>query len=870
MIENAAKQFRQFLVCWTYWVRRLAALILLAAAFGTAATAFYVSGNLGINTDTTDMLSPDLPFRQHSRALSKAFPQFSDNILVVVEGQTADLADDWALRLADRLRAKPELYGSVYDPQGDAFFRKNGLLYLDTDELADLGDRLAEAQPFLGALYRDPSLRGLLQMLDLVVGEILKGGGAGLEIGSMLDAVAAVIEGQAAGRPRTLSWQALMSGKEQTDGAHRRFLLIQPALDFGSLQPASDAIDGLRAMAQAIGLGPANGVRLRLTGSAALAQEELKSVEEGMGLAAVLSLVLVTGLLFGGLGSPRLALSILATLVMGLIWTAGFATWAVGTLNLISVAFAVLFIGLSVDFGIHYGLRHKEALDGGADPDKALEAASTGTGGALSLSAVAAAIGFYAFLPTDYLGLAELGLIAGSGMFIALFANMTVLPALLSLFPLTPSQRQAGPAPFAKVPDFFRRHARRVVWGAVVLGVAAALLVPQARFDFDPLNLKDPQTESVSALFDLMQEPHANPYSITVLAGSLAAAQTTAAELSKLPEVRSARTVADYLPAGQEEKLELIDSMALFLAPALSLETVRKAPTTAEIGRGITGLTAKLRLADSKPARRLLAALEKFVKDSPERVQVLEKRLLSGLPGRLAILRQSLNASPVSLDDLPRDLWVRQVAQDGRAKIEVTPKADMRDRAALDRFVAAVRSVAPNATGSPVVILEAGNTVVKAFRDAGLLAAVAIALLVAVLLRRLRAVLLVFAPLILAALLTVAMSVVFKLPFNFANIIVLPLLFGLGVASGIHLVMREGAEQAGQGGGPNAVLATSTPKAVVFSALTTIGSFGSIALSSHPGTASMGILLTIAISLTLISTLTVLPALLALNGGSKR
>ena len=870
MFETAAAKFRQFLACWTAWVRRLAALILLAAAFGTAATAFYVSENLGINTDTTDMLSPDLPFRQHSRALSEAFPQFSDNILVVVEGQTADLADDWTLSLASRLRANPKLYGSIYDPQGDAFFRRNGLLYLDTGELAELSDRLAEAQPFLGALYQDPSLRGLLQMLDLAVGEILKGGSAGLEIGSLLNAVAAVVEGEVAGRPRHLSWQALMSGEQQTDGVHRRFLLIQPALDFGSLQPASDAIDGLRATAKAIGLEPTNGVRLRLTGSAALAQEELKSVEDGMGLAAVLSLVLVTGLLFGGLGSPRLALSILATLIMGLIWTAGFATWAVGTLNLISVAFAVLFIGLSVDFGIHYGLRHKESLDGGADPDTALEAASTGTGGALSLSAVAAAIGFYAFLPTDYRGLAELGLIAGSGMFIALFANMTVLPALLILFPLTPSQRRSDPAFIAKLSEFFRTHARRVIWVAVVLGMAAALLVPRARFDFDPLNLKDPQTESVSVLFDLMQEPDANPYSITVLAGSLTEAQTTAAKLSKLPEVRSVRTVADYLPADQDEKLDMIGSMALFLVPALSLETVKKAPGSAQIEQGIAGLKAKLRLSDSKAAGRLAAALEAFKTTNPEDLKALERRLLSGFPGRLQVLRQSLKASPVTLDDLPRDLWVRQVAGDGRAKIEVFPKADMRDRAALDRFVVAVRTLAPHATGSPVVILEAGNTVVKAFRDAGLLAAVAIALLVVILLRRLRAVLLVFAPLILAALLTVALSVVFNLPFNFANIIVLPLLFGLGIASGIHLVMRDGAEQAGQEGGSNTVMATSTPRAVIFSALTTIGSFGSIALSSHPGTASMGILLTIAITLTLVSTLTVLPALLALDGGGKK
>jgi predicted RND superfamily exporter protein len=178
----------------------------------------------------------------------------------------------------------------------------------------------------------------------------------------------------------------------------------------------------------------------------------------------------------------------------------------------------------------------------------------------------------------------------------------------------------------------------------------------------------------------------------------------------------------------------------------------------------------------------------------------------------------------------------------------------------LRRFVGAVRAVALHATGSPVVILEAGNTVVGAFRDAAVLAFVAIAVLLAVLLRRLRDVALVFSPLVLAALLTVAASVLFGLPFNFANVIVLPLLFGLGVANGIHLVLRRRDQ-----GGVTEVMASSTPRAVVFSALTTIGSFASIALSSHPGTASMGMLLTIAITLTLACTLIVLPALMRLD-----
>jgi len=232
--------------------------------------------------------------------------------------------------------------------------------------------------------------------------------------------------------------------------------------------------------------------------------------------------------------------------------------------------------------------------------------------------------------------------------------------------------------------------------------------------------------------------------------------------------------------------------------------------------------------------------------------------LTSTLPNRLDVLRQSLGAAPLMLGGLPSGLRERHLAADGRAKITVYPTVGNPNREQLKRFVEAVRSVAPRATGSPVVIFESGTIVVAAFRDAALIALGAIVLILAVLLRRVRDVVLVFAPLALAALLTVAASVLFDLPFNYANVIVLPLLFGLGVANGIHLVLRERSEV-----GLGAVMETSTPRAVTFSALTTIGSFGSMALSGHSGTSSMGLLLTIAIAFNLMCTLGVLPALMA-------
>ena len=333
MLQAVASSYRRLLVGWVDGVRRAALVVVLLAVAATVGAGWFVGTHMSIDTNTTDMLSPDLPFRRYGAAVSEAFPQFSDNILVVVDGDNPDLADDAANLLAGEMRRKTDLFGAIFDAAGDPYFRRNGLLYLDTDELGELADRLAEAQPFLGALWRDPSLRGLFGMLGLVIDEVAREGDAPIEIDRVLEAMADVAEAQAAGRFARLSWRELMTGRGAEVNERRRLILIQPALDFGSLQPASDAMDALRGMIDRLHLTPDRGVRVRLTGSAALAQEELESVEEGMGLAAILSLTLVVGLLLFGLRSVRLAAAVLATLIMGLIWTAAVALAMVGQLQ---------------------------------------------------------------------------------------------------------------------------------------------------------------------------------------------------------------------------------------------------------------------------------------------------------------------------------------------------------------------------------------------------------------------------------------------------------------------------------------------------------------------------------------------------------
>ncbi len=834
-------------------------LVILAAMAITAATALYAARNLTIDSDTRDMIDSSVPFRQNDNAFDAAFPQFVDFILVVIDGPSAELVEFAARRLEQRIRADNKTFRTVYRPGSEPFFQQNGLLFHSVEELTALADRLAAAQPFLGALVEDPTLRGLFGMLELALSNDDRAAAeAALPV---LQAMAEVAEAQQNRRRRDLSWQGLLGGDALAGG--RALLIVQPELDFGSLKPAAAAIDRLRALAALVRAEYGQPLEIRLTGPVALDQEELESAEVGGREAGILSLVLVSFLLTIGLRSVVPVIATALTLIMGLIWTAAFATLAIGALNIISVAFAVLFIGLGVDFGIHFSLRHREETARIGNRRAALPIAGGAVAGGLVLSAVSAAAGFYSFLPTDYRGLAELGLIAGTGMFIALFANLTVLPALLSVLPMRVRRAEFGSERSVWVPP--AGLATTVAIGALAVGLAALGALPWARFDFNPLNLKDPESESTQAFLELIRDPDVPVYSIEILAENLAAADAAAARLADVPEVETALTLSSFVPEDQQEKLAIIDDLAIFMAPALGRPryaltgpSQRRAALDG-LDRQLAIVAAKDQGALSIAVARLRASLAAIRRDD-ETLAFLEGRLLVNLPAALERLGTALMAAPVTLEDLPDSLRDRWLNADGRSRVQVLPRETMDDNAALTRFVDAVMAVVPHATGTPVVISEAGKAVVTAFLQATVTALVLITAILAAVLRNVRAVVLVLAPLAFAAVTTVAVAVVLGLPFNFANIIALPLLFGLGVSAGIHLVLRWR-----EMGAAHHVLASSTPRAVLFSALTTAAAFGSLALSDHRGMTSMGQLLSIAIACTLLAMLVLLPALLTLT-----
>lgn len=326
------------------------------------------------------------------------------------------------------------------------------------------------------------------------------------ELAAVLERVTEVVASAGDAGALPLAWDDWLLGDASVDGVsaapRRRVIQVTPRVDFGAFGPAREAVARVAELVREAGLEKVAGVRVRVTGDLALSTEALAGARAGGGTGAG-SLVAVTILLLIGLRSGRLVLHAVVTLIVGLAWTTGFAALAIGHLNLLSVAFAVLFIGLGIDYGIHFLMRWLELRDAGADVSQALREAGRSVGTSLFLCAVTTSIGFYAFVPTGFVGIAELGVIAGTGMFLSLLATLTLLPALVRLLPPTRGRRGLG-AVEIRLPEFPLRHPRAVCAAALLLAIGALFVVPQLRFDSDPLNVRDPGTESVQTMRDLV------------------------------------------------------------------------------------------------------------------------------------------------------------------------------------------------------------------------------------------------------------------------------------------------------------------------------------------------------------------------------
>ena len=808
------------------------------------------------------LISPDLDWRKREIDFEKAFPGRNDTILAVIEAPTPELARQAGAALEQKLLPQTDRFIWVRHPGGGPFFDSNGLLFLPTPEVAKQTSQLASAAPIFDILVDDPSLRGLTGVLEFGLAGSQRGQYSRDSMARPLTMVAETVEKVLANQPATFSWKGLASNEALTAGDLRTLLLIRPVLDFKALEPGGAATDAIRKTAAELDLAGKYSARVRLTGPVPIANEEFATVQEGALVTHTGTVLIVIFILWCALKSPKIIVAVTITLAIGLAITTAVGLMLVGAFNLISIAFFVLFVGLGVDFGIQYSVRYRADRYEGHDLDLALEKAGQYSAIPLTLAAVATAAGFLSFLPTDYKGVSELGKIAGAGMMIAFFAAITVLPALLKVVNPAGEAEPLGFQFLATVDDFLERHRIGVVAWTLGMAIVGLPLLYFLHFDFNPINLRSPKVESIATYLDLRRDPNTGTNAVEVIVPSAAAAKEVEARLGKLPEVSRTVSLDTFIPEDQQAKLAIIRKAAAQLNPILNETKPGTPPSDQENVAALKGSVDSLRKVagdDKGPgavaARRLADALAKLADADKALRAKAEATFIAPLNVALDQVRGLLKAQPVTAKNLPQDILTEWTTPDGRMRVEAQPKGDPNDNDTLRAFANAVLKVQPDAIGGPISILKSGDTIVKAFIYAGLWALLSISILLWIVLRRIGDVLLTLVPLILAGVVTLEICVLIGLPMNFANIIALPVLLGIGVAFKIYYVTAWRA-------GHTNLLQSSLTRAIFFSAMTTATAFGSLWLSSHPGTSSMGKLLALSLVTTLAAAVLFQPALM--------
>ncbi|HEY3599194.1 MAG TPA: MMPL family transporter [Paraburkholderia sp.] len=845
-------------------VRRPLQVIGVSLALAVA-SGYYVAHHFKINTDISRLVENDEKWAALDNAIDKAFPQRGDTVLVVVEAGAPEFADAAANALTTALQKEPKEFVAVTQPGGGPFFERNGLLFPSLSDVASTTSQLVKARPLINSLAHDPSLTGLAGtlttslLLPLQIGQVKLG-----DMSHLLSQSATVLDRVLAGQPAAFSWRALVDRSEATTPA-RAFVTVQPVLDYGALQAGARASEQIRQTAASLNLEANYGARVRLTGERPLADDEFASVKEGAAVNGIATLIVVLVILWLALRSGRLIAAVLITLFVGLAITAALGLMMVGALNMISVAFMVLFVGLGVDFGVQFGVKYREERHRDDRLAAALVNTAYSIGVPLTLAAVAVAESFFSFLPTAYRGVSELGKIAGVGMFVAYFTNMTLLPALMKVFNPPGEATAPGFHVLAPVDDFLDRNRKPVLIITLIVIIGALPLLTRLRFDFNPLHLKDPHTESMATLLSLNDAPEAGVNNVRALAPSVAQADTIAARLSKLPEVGRTTTLSTFIPPDQPQKLALIASAAQQLLPALT-QTPAPPATDAVRVDALKGTADQLSLAaedhrgpGAAEAKHLSATLAKLANADAGTRDRAEKAMSEPLRIALGQLAELLQPTLITRATLPPAIARDWVSPDGHALVEISPKVppgtDPGDDVMLRRFAKAVKTAEPATIGGPISILHSANVIILSFVQAACWALIAITTLLWLALRRFSDVLRTLIPLLVSAVVTLELCVVFHMPLNFANIIALPLMLGVGVAFKIYFVM---AWRRGETG----LLQSSLTHAVIFSAATTATAFGSLWLSHHPGTSSMGRLLALSLFCTLIGAVVFQPVLM--------
>jgi len=839
-------------------VEQHALVTVLILGLLTVAAGVYSSLFARIDSDLGKLIKPsaDTRWYQDNERYKQAFPDAQQTAVIVVSGDDYHDVEQVTQALADDLLDSGG-FEFVRTPGLDTFLAEHRLYFLNID---DLESWLQGVQFNYGTLLRlseDQSLSNIVMILADQLSAY-----PGMALPPVLDTL---LHSLLAGDPELASYPRLIppvtpESRLEKTGDHLQLIILKGRQNLSQSLPNEAIVRRIREGIAKLSLAPGPGsdvdsiVNVRLTGEVALAHEEISAGLDGVGLAGVASLILLAVILGVGVRSWQIIVTTFLLLLVGVVLTSAYATLVVGSYNTLSLVFLVMFFGLGIDFAIHFSLKVRDEWMF-VGHHGAVERAAVDIGPALLLCTFTSAIGFLSFVPTAYNGLGELGVISAGGMVIAFLLSITLLPAMFSLFGGLGDK--AGLRLHVSVD---RLKPGIILLLFLILMTVSAILVKDMKFDYSVLALRDESSEGMQTLLELQRRKIVTDYSVVVVADDLSASLALKEDLEKLSPVGDVFSISDIVPPHQLDKQAMLQDVLLVIE-TIVLEEPNEEPLALDVAIEYFNETINASKFPNVPV------VDQFIRYAANLETVDVKRGLQAggeiglreqITEELEDLKALLSAKPFKETDLPSVLRKNLVTESGGYLIRVQPGIMLDNRAATDSFITEVQRVAPNVAGRSVVEWGVGNVVVDSFIEAVIYSFFAIFSLLVVYFRGLILPALVIFPLTLTVLFTFALAQLVGLTLNMANILVVPLIFGLGVDTGVHVIHRFRMSR-----NLSDALASSTSRAVVISGLTTIGTFASLSLSPHKGAASIGVLLSLAITILLVTTFVALPAMLA-------
>lgn len=844
--------FTKLLAFWVTGVTNHTRLVLATFLFLFIASILLIFNFAKINSDFSSLINPSeaLAWYQNNEEYKQSFPMSEQTAFVVVNGRNYNQVESITRQVSTELKLSNQ-FKFVFVPGQSHYLGERKLYFLSVEALQSW---LTGLEYDFGALLR-----------------LSEDAGVGNSVNIYSDIVSSNLRMPLPDPIRTLSRSLELASKidleispplyDVDSEMYYQLIIVKGRQNLDERLPNKELIDNLGTVVDEF--SSEEEVQIRISGELALANDEISAGLSGVGIAGTISLLLLLVILGFGIRSYRLIMSIFLLLMLGVVFTMALAILTVGSFNTLSLIFVVMFFGLGVDFAVHFLLRLKEAQKTSAVPSVV---AIEDIGTALGLCVVTSVIAFLSFVPTAYAGLGELGIISAGGMIIAFVLTITLLPALVDKRSKQGSMSSRASIPLIPLLFDVQQHAPKVITVTILLSLLALSFAKNIQFDYSVLAMRDASTEAMETLLDLQDEKLMTDYSIAVLAKNAEEAKALKEKLLLLDEVGDVVTPMDFIPEDQLEKQRMMRGVGeLFTGIDEILPAATDVSSAIEYLKSVQD---EIPVEDRDRAKSVLNRLVVLESDI-ELLTDLDKQIEGQLGTELKQLKKMLLAAPFNLMSIPEEYRSRLITEDGKHLLMVQPSAPLLNREITEAFIDAVREIAPNYAGRSVVEWGVGEVVVESFLEAGLLTLVLISILLLFYFKSLVLTSLVLVPIFLSLLFTFAICDITGMSLNMANVLVVPLIIGLGVDTGIHVVHRYHSIDAHQQS-VREVYQSSTLIAVLISGLTTIGTFFSLSFSPHKGAASIGILLTIAISLLLMATFIVLPALLSiLNARSK-